>query len=34
MKAAKDAQGTIVWSDLGAVEGLPQTAREKVEIVR
>ena len=34
MKGDKDAQGTIVWSDLGAVEGLPQTARQTVELIR
>jgi hypothetical protein len=34
MKAAKDAEGTIVWTDLGAVEGLPQTARQTVELTR
>ncbi len=32
MKAEKDAEGTIVWSDLGAVEALPQTARETVKL--
>jgi hypothetical protein len=34
MKAEKDAEGTIVWSDLGAVENLPQSARETVKITR
>ena len=34
MKAEKDAEGTIVWSDLGAVEDLPQTARETLELIR
>jgi len=34
MKAEKDAEGTLVWRDLGAVEGLPQVARQTVEITR
>jgi hypothetical protein len=32
MKVEKDADGVSVWSDLGAVEGLPQTARADVKI--
>jgi hypothetical protein len=32
MKEEKDAEGTRVWTDLGAVEGLPQTARASVAI--
>jgi len=32
MKDEKDAEGTRVWSDLGAVEGLPQTVRASVAI--
>jgi hypothetical protein len=32
MKEEKDADGTRVWSDLGAVAGLPQTATFTVEI--
>lgn len=34
MKPEKDAEGTIVWRDLGAVEDLPQTARQAVELIR
>jgi hypothetical protein len=34
MKAEKDAEGTLVWSDLGAIEALPQTARQTVELIR
>lgn len=34
MKMEKDAEGAGVWQDLGAVEGLPQTARRTVELVR
>jgi hypothetical protein len=32
MKQEKDAQGVRVWTDLGAVEGLPQTASASVAI--
>jgi hypothetical protein len=32
MKQEKDAGGVRVWTDLGAVEGLPQTARASVAI--
>jgi hypothetical protein len=32
MKQEKDAEGVRVWTDLGAVEGLPQTARTNVAI--
>ena len=32
MKQEKDAEGVRVWTDLGAVEGLPQTARASVAI--
>jgi hypothetical protein len=32
MKEEKDSDGVLVWSDLGAVEGLPQTASFTVEI--
>jgi hypothetical protein len=34
MKQEKDAEGVRVWTDLGAVEGLPQTARASVAIVK
>ena len=34
MKEEKDAEGVIVWSDRGAVEGLPQTVRTSVKIER
>jgi hypothetical protein len=34
MKMEKDAEGARIWQDLGAVEGLPQTARRTVELVR
>ena len=32
MKSAKDADGVRVWSDVGPVEGLPQTVRASVTI--
>jgi hypothetical protein len=32
MKQEKDAEGVRVWTDLGAVEGLPQTATASVAI--
>jgi hypothetical protein len=32
MKQEKDAEGVRVWTDLGAVEGLPQTASATVAI--
>ena len=34
MKEEKDEKGTRVWSDLGAVDGLPQTVRASVKIER
>ena len=34
MKPEKDTEGTLVWHDLGAVEGLPQVARQTVDIKR
>jgi hypothetical protein len=33
MKQSRDADGTRVWNDAGAVEGLPQTASAAVKIV-
>ena len=34
MKAEKDAGGTLVWSDLGAVEGLPLVTRQTLKLTR
>ena len=34
MKMEKDAEGARVWQDLGAVEGLPQTAKQTITLVR
>jgi hypothetical protein len=34
MKQEKDAEGVRVWTSLGAVEGLPQTARANVAIAK
>jgi hypothetical protein len=34
MKEERDAEGVRVWTDLGAVEGLPQTALTSVAIER
>ena len=34
MKEEKNAEGVSVWSDLGAVEGVPQTVRASVKIER
>jgi hypothetical protein len=33
-KSERDAEGVVVWTDLGAVPGLPQTSRATVKIER